>query len=196
MDDFVAGAENDDCVTNLYYELVHLMNQIRLPMAKWATNSKHLNEFWRTDGVDFKEVTQTLGIDWDTELDTFSIDHRDVIGEYVEGQTTKRQVLQATARFFGPLGLLSPVSLVGKLLFQDTWCRGLAWDELLPSVLGALWNTWVSTMPHLAQLRIPRWVGTQTGAIPKFTCFATRPSAPMEQLCISDLAWSTTTWFT
>jgi len=57
MDDFAAGTENDECVTNLYYELVPLMNQIRLPMAKWATNSKLLKELWRTDGVDFKEVT-------------------------------------------------------------------------------------------------------------------------------------------
>jgi hypothetical protein len=93
MDDFSAGAENDDCVINLYYELLYLMNQIRLPMAKWATNSKHLKEVWRTEGVDFKEVTQALGIDWDTESDTFSVDPRDVTGEYVEGPTTKRQVL-------------------------------------------------------------------------------------------------------
>jgi hypothetical protein len=86
-------------------------------MAKWATNSKHLKEVWRTEGVDFKEVTQTLGIDWDTESDTFSVDPRDVTGEYVEGPNSKRQVLQITARFYGHLGLLSPVSVVGKLLF-------------------------------------------------------------------------------
>jgi len=66
MDDFAAGAENDDCVTKFYYELISLMNQIRLPMAKWATNSKQLKDVWRTDGVDFKGVTQTIGIDWNT----------------------------------------------------------------------------------------------------------------------------------
>jgi len=160
MDDFAAGAENDVRVTSLYYELVNLMNQLGLPMAKWANNSEHLKEVWRTEGVDFKEITQTLGIDWDTKSDTFLMDPHDVIGKYVEGPTTKRQVLQAIARFYDPLGLLAPVSVVGKLLFQDTWCRGLAWDELLPSDLGALWNTWVTTMPPLAQLRVPRWLGT------------------------------------
>jgi hypothetical protein len=127
-------------------------------MAKWATNSKHVKEVWRTEVVDFKEVRQSLGIDWDTESDTFSVDPLDVTGEYVEGPTTKRQVRQITARFHDPLGLLSPVSVDGKLLFQDTWCRGSAWDEILPSNLGALWNTWVSTLPHLARLRVPRWV--------------------------------------
>jgi hypothetical protein len=42
MDDFAAGAENYDGVTRLYNEIVNLMKQIRQPMAKWATNSKHL----------------------------------------------------------------------------------------------------------------------------------------------------------
>ena len=37
------------------------MNQILLPMAKWATKYKHLKDVWRTECVDFKEVTQTLG---------------------------------------------------------------------------------------------------------------------------------------
>ena len=33
MDDFAVAAENDDCVTNLYY---YLMKKIHLPMTKWA----------------------------------------------------------------------------------------------------------------------------------------------------------------
>jgi hypothetical protein len=81
MEDFAAGTGNDDSVTNIYYELISpLMNQIRPPMAKWATNSKHLKGVWRTDDVDLKEVTQTLGIDWDLESDTFSMDPRNVSG--------------------------------------------------------------------------------------------------------------------
>ena len=99
MDEFAAGAENDDWVTNLYYELIYLMTRIRLPMAKCTTNSKHLKDGWRTEGVDLKDVTQTLPIDWDTESDTLSMEPRDATGEYVEGTTTKRQVLQAAATF-------------------------------------------------------------------------------------------------
>ena len=171
MEDFAAGAENDDRVTSLYYELVNLMNQIRLPMTKWATNSEHLKEVWRTKGVEFKEVRLTLGIDWDTKSDTFLMDHRDVIGEYVEGPTTKRQVLQATDRFYDPLGLLAPVSVVRQLLFQGIWYRELAWEELLPSDLGAIWNIWVTAMPPLAQLRVPRWLGTVDSNRPKVHVF-------------------------
>jgi hypothetical protein len=46
MDDFAAGAESDDGVINLYYELTSMMNQTRLPMAKWATFSHRLKEVW------------------------------------------------------------------------------------------------------------------------------------------------------
>ena len=195
MEDFAAGAENDDCVTNLHYELVHVMNQIRLPMPKWATNSKHLKEVWRTDDVDFKEITQILGIYWDTESDAFSMDPRDVISEYVEDLTTKRHLLQATARFYDPLGLLSPVSVVGKLLFQDTWFRGLAWDELL-SDLGALWNTWVSTLPHLAHLRIRRCVGTVDRSHSQVHVFCDASERAYGAPLYIQSCMSTTTWFT
>jgi len=30
----------------------------------------------------------------------------------------------------------------------------------MPPDLSALWNTWVSTLPHLAQLHVPRWLDT------------------------------------
>jgi len=130
-------------------------------MAKCATNSELLKEVWRTEGMELKEVTQTLRINWDTKSGTFLLNTRDVVGEYVDGPTTNRQVLQLAVRFYEPLGLVAPVSVVGKLIFQDTWCRGLAWYELLPSDLGALWNTWVTAMPPLALLRVYKWLGTE-----------------------------------
>jgi hypothetical protein len=99
MDDFAASAENDVCVIRLYYELVNLMNLIRLHMAKWATNCDHLKDVWRSEGVEFKEITQTLGVDWDTKADTILMDPHEVIGGYVDVPTTKRVVLQAVARF-------------------------------------------------------------------------------------------------
>jgi hypothetical protein len=145
VDDFVAGAENDDAVIKLHYELISLMNQIRLPMAKWATSSPTLKEMRKDDDLEYKVVTQVLGIGWDTESDTFSIDPTDTTEGHAKGPTTKRQILQLTARLYDPLGLQSPISVIGKLLFQDTWRRGISWDELLPPDLGALWNVWVSS---------------------------------------------------
>jgi hypothetical protein len=71
--------------------------------------------------------------------------------------------LQTTARFYDPLGLYTPVSVVGKLLFEDIWCRGINWNELLPSDLGAQWHACVSTLTSSPQVYIPRWLVTSRG---------------------------------
>jgi hypothetical protein len=92
-----------------------MMKQIRLPMAKHATNSHRLNEIWKADGLEFKEVTQVLGTNWDTEPDTLSIDPRYVTEGHIEGLATKRQVLRLTARLYDPpLAYYRRYSLLGN----------------------------------------------------------------------------------
>ncbi|XP_023711286.1 uncharacterized protein LOC111866509 [Cryptotermes secundus] len=160
VDDFAAGAENEVEVIALYYELTSLMRQIPLPMAKWASISTHLKTVWTAEGQRFDAETQVLGIDWNTETDTFSIDHEVITNKVAKGPTTKRNVLKAAATLYDPLGLASPVSIIGKRLFQDTWCRGMGWDELLPQDFGLQWHTWVATLPSLSSIHIPRCVHT------------------------------------
>ena len=98
-------------------------------------------------------------MDW-KKTDCFSFDPEVITKKVPEVPTTKRQLLQTTAKFYDPLGLYSPVSVVGKLLFQDTWCQGIDWNELLPSDLAARWHAWVSTLTSLLQVHIPRWLAT------------------------------------
>jgi len=79
MDDFAASASHDDDdVITIFLEVTSLMNTIHLPMYKWATNSTHLQEIWRTQGLPLQTKTQVLGVDWDTQSDTLHIDHTDI----------------------------------------------------------------------------------------------------------------------
>ncbi|KAJ4427074.1 hypothetical protein ANN_24689 [Periplaneta americana] len=124
MDDFAAGGENDNQVISLYYELTGLINVFSLPMAKWATNSEQLRCIWEAKGREIETDTQVLGGRWDTSSDTFYIDHHDITETLLEGSASKRQLLHVTSRFYNILGLFTPISITGKLLFQDMWCRG------------------------------------------------------------------------
>ena len=160
MDDFAAGAEDENGVITIYYQLTALMRKFSFPLGKWASNSESLKNIWRVGGLEFKSTTQVLGVNWDTVRDTLFIDPRDVTDKAQEGPTTKRQLLQATSRFYDPLGLMSPVLITGKLIFQDSWCRGVEWDELLPDDLGTRWRNWVILLHHLLDIHIPRWTGT------------------------------------
>jgi hypothetical protein len=105
--------------------------------------------------------TQVLGVDWDTQSDTLHIDHTDITLALSERPATKRKVLQVTSRFYDPLGFFSPVAIVEKLLFQDTWTRGLAWYETLPPDIAVKWLAWTSELHLLSDVHVFRWIGAQ-----------------------------------
>ena len=45
---------------------------------------------------------------------------------------TKRSLLSATAKLCDPMGWLSPIIIVFKILLQQIWLTGVKWDELVP----------------------------------------------------------------
>ena len=63
------------------------------------------------------------------------IDADDNANKLKEGPTITRKIIQTTASFYDNFGLFSPVSFIGKIIFQDTWCQGINKDELLPTDL-------------------------------------------------------------
>jgi len=120
MDDFAASVTHDNDIVTIFFEDTSLVDTIHPPMCKWATNSTHLQDIWRTQSLPLQTETHFLGIDWDTQSDTIHIDHTDITRALPERPATKRHILQVTSVFYDPLGLFSPVALVGKLIFQDT----------------------------------------------------------------------------
>ena len=45
---------------------------------------------------------------------------------------TKRCLIQFIPSIFDPLGLLNPVIVKLKILFQDVSCEKFSWDDILP----------------------------------------------------------------
>jgi hypothetical protein len=137
-----------------------MMKPINLPLAKWATNSEELNAIWKAKGQNVEAKMQVLGVSWNTGADCLHIDMDEVISKLNEGPTTKRKLLQTTASFYDTLGLFSPMPVVGKVLFQDTWCWGINSNELLPIDLGTRRHAWVSGFSPLSHIHVPRWLAT------------------------------------
>ena len=69
---------------------------------------------------------------------------------------TKRVVLKEVASMYDPLGLISPLDLSGRLIFQETVVRKLDWDAAIPDDLAVGWLTWRRNAQRLQDLRIPR----------------------------------------
>ncbi|GFT00580.1 integrase catalytic domain-containing protein [Nephila pilipes] len=79
MDDFVMGSSTDIEPTMLYQEMQQLTSHNSLPLAKWTTNSKILQEMRKQKNVPFKNVMQVLEIKLDTDSDAFQIDVQEKI---------------------------------------------------------------------------------------------------------------------
>ena len=96
---------------------------------------------------------KALGVRWDVVLDTL---------KYVKGvmdclkKLCKRGMLSCVAALYDPLGLIIPIVILGRMLFQRAVRLGLDWDDLLPPDLIADWSRWWTSLDALADLSFPR----------------------------------------
>ena len=71
---------------------------------------------------------------------------------------TKRDLLSSTAKIYDPMGLISPVVLMMKVLFQETCKAELDWDMPLPLELSTRWEVWRANVSSCQEITIPRCV--------------------------------------
>ncbi|XP_035220729.1 uncharacterized protein LOC118193707 [Stegodyphus dumicola] len=71
---------------------------------------------------------------------------------------TKRKVLSITQKIFDPIGFTAPITVIPKLILQETWNQKIKWDEDLPLPLSEQFGTWLNQLPLLSQIEIPRWL--------------------------------------
>ena len=79
-------------------------------------------------GVKLNE-TKMLGLPWNKDEDTLAVE----IPSEVK-KLRKRTILQKLASIYDPLGIISPATIIGKIIYRDVFDSKLSWDdELLDS---------------------------------------------------------------
>ena len=94
-------------------------------------------------GVPQGEFSSVLGLPWNKEHDLLSIT---VPSE--KAMLTKRGILAKLAKIYDPLGLVSPETLSGKLIYRAACDTKRAWDAELPRDLAKAWIKWESGLPQ------------------------------------------------
>ena len=116
-----------------------------IPLEERAMNVKSLqldHEF---------TVERTLGLEWCVQLDCFQFK---IILK--DRPPTRRGMLSTVYSLYDPLGLLSPVVLVGRQILQDI-CKGqYDWDSPLPENIVQRWEQWKGSLQDLETLKIDR----------------------------------------
>ncbi|XP_043496473.1 uncharacterized protein LOC122520491 [Polistes fuscatus] len=155
VDDTFAGADNIPTAVRKRDELVKLLDSAGIQLDKWAANSIEVLPDSARPGVEkhieVDQTVKTLWVRWVPEQDEFRFDVASVAD--LAAAHTKRSVLSNIARLFDPLGWLSPVTVVVKILMQDMWLLKCDWDSPLPSELRERWYEYwqgLVTLPSLS----------------------------------------------
>ena len=187
VDDFISGSDSDEKAFALYQEVKTRLEVASFKLRKWSSNSEDLLEKIRDDRIE-KETAQlqgesiqeddytyakttvgslgelddkehkVLGEVWNRAEDTvvFKFDALVELSETLEG--TKRNLHKITAKFFDPLGLLSPLTVGMKIQFQEACKLKLGWDKPLPEVIQSKWKKWVVALKEAQSITVPRCI--------------------------------------
>ena len=112
--------------------------------------------------VEDRGLHKVLGVQWDAVNDTFQFGVGDVSSVMKNSNPTKRNVVAAAAKFFDPLGVLSPVTIKFKMFAQDLCEAKVSWDELLSGSLLERWNSLLSSLRDSQLIVIPRCMCSTT----------------------------------
>ena len=162
VDDGLPSVETKEEAIVLHKQLQELFNKRAFKLHKWDSNSQEVRNVIPEKIRSTKptaslhvsdDFTKTLGIEYNSQQDQFRFSVANLAIDEVD--ITKRSVLSDSAKVFDPLGLLSCVTIVMKIIFQRLWERGIHWDDRLHPDIERDWKEWRNQLAELSSLRIP-----------------------------------------
>ena len=164
VDDILLSGETQINMEELKDKVVKIFDVAGFKLHKWHSNLPGLEQdvIQQTDseiseqsfakqqlGVG-RDETKLLGLFWNKDADTLGV----VFPENQRENVTKRSLLKNLASVYDPLGIVSPVTLGGKLIYRDVCDAKLPWDQELSTELSDKWNKWTKALPD--KVEIPR----------------------------------------
>ena len=98
---------------------------------------------------------KALGISYDARLDQFRFQAPTPPSSTV---WTRRMALSFYMGVFDPKGMILPVLMEARMLFQETWQATSDWNSGLSTSLNKRWNKWGEQLAGLPALRFERWL--------------------------------------
>ena len=152
-------------VQHLKETSAEIFSRASFKLHKWHSNRKELvkdefddlesEESFAKQQLKSKESgTKVLGSGWNESKDIICIS-----SEKKDSEPIKRGVSQTLASIYGPLGIVSPVTLMGKIIFRDICDQHLKWDSELPEHLKERWRRFVKSLPD--KIEVPHSISKE-----------------------------------
>ena len=165
VDDLVTGGCTVEEVSQLKTITIATFQDAGFELHKWNSNRRQLedpsvinqadgnNQTYAKQQLGVKpNETKLLGMHWDK--------NRDVVSVSIprKKDDTKRGILRFLASIFDPLGIISPITLCGKILYRESCDLKIGWDKPITNDLLKKWTKWVSQLPE--KIEVPRSITT------------------------------------
>ncbi|KFD60347.1 hypothetical protein M514_10986 [Trichuris suis] len=168
VDNFLDSVDTVQEAQETYRQLVTMLGSSGFRLRQWASSSRELlagipvSE--RADPqIDLTRDTlgreKTLGLVWDCEKDEFCFNW----SQSDNPSHTKREFLSIAARIFDPLGIITPLTIVARILIQELWMAKCDWDDVPSEDILAKWKTWLLNMEGLPSISVPRFIRGSEG---------------------------------
>ena len=163
VDDFLSSADTTEDAIRIAHEVTRTLAMGGFRLTKWLSNDRKLIESFpreeRAEAV--KEMSiddklpyeRTLGLMLDIEADVFRFNTG-----IKEQPTTRRGILSMASSIFDPIGFLSPVFLIPKLILQRLTREKVGWDESISAEAEESWSKWFTKLGRLNEINIDRCV--------------------------------------
>ncbi|XP_072932283.1 uncharacterized protein [Epargyreus clarus] len=179
MDDYLQSFSTTEEAASVADEVNQVHKKAGFILKQWASNKEEaLAKIDANENIKEKRLGQeeekTLGMRWLVQEDAlaFNVGLRNTPLEVKNGnkKPTKREVTSAVMSTFDPLGLATPVLIMGKRIIQDLWRTGVQWDEEVNEEQHRAWEEYAGNVKSLSCLKIPRCLAptTRSGEVHTF----------------------------
>lgn len=151
VDDVLTGSNSEEELIDNCTQVSQLLANAGFSLRKWASNSDKFRKSFKSENAEqllnlytTSNETKTLGIRLNTNTDEFKFSFKLKTCE----DWTKRSVLSLAAQTFDPLGILTPITIVPKLIIQQLWKEKIDWDENIPKNVESIWLRYINQISN------------------------------------------------
>ena len=170
VDDLVTGDTTHEEVKKIKETAIKVFGDAKFELHKWHSNVTDLNDDTFAGEVTYAKQElgteasdcKILGVHWNKSKDTFGVKF-----DLPRQELNKRAMLKVLASIFDPLGLVSPITLLGKDMYRRACDLKLPWDQQLPDPLAKSWTKWLESLPRLFE--VSRSIPTNMGLLHSVT---------------------------
>ena len=158
IDDMTTGKDTEKEALEFYLQTKELLAKGGFNLRKFKSNSAKLEELVYDRFPDdklFAGDRKCLGYTWDKSEDKIIIDISEIRKKFVE-EPTKRTMIRSIASIFDPLGLVSPIAVGMKNLYQDVCSSKKKWDEKLTEEFLSKWSKILEQLEEVDKIVIER----------------------------------------